>query len=241
MQYYLNITTDRLDGNRDNAGIKGLYNFYNFINRGWIHEARSSAITSVLVPVLEISVFGNRETGILTCIIHGVLVFALCMLLFALARQIVTMEMIYRRFAVALGEPVVVKGVYAYNDVDNDKMENPEIVPGIGIRYDCGVIPKDQMAVMFKLDEDLYGIISFLDCSRIEKDLYFKIPADVVFDTIRHYEDECVSDQNISLIAIGRVDASKKIHDKISINDINDDIFITELVWLLNFKRKGED
>lgn len=239
MRYYLNINTERLDGNHKGAEIKGIYNFYGFINKGWRYESKISSVTAGATVLTEFLFFPGRLAGPGVCILHAVLIFILCRLLFALCRQVVTMEKIYKEFATALGEPIIIRGIYAYNDADNSKMENPEIVPGIEVVYDCNVFPKDQMAVMFKLDEDSYGIVSFLDCSKIEGNLSCKIPANVVFNAIRHYNDECVSDQNVSMLAIGRVDASKKEYDKISSGGMNNDIFITELVWLPNFKRKG--
>lgn len=243
MRYTFNFD-ENFNKNNENLKSKNIqkhFKIYNIIS----NYGNSLAVVMTLALYLLTIIISSYNNDFILNNLHFILKIILCFCISKIIFQILeiffNVEKIYYQITDFLGFDIFVRNLTVFNDSENDKLKESEIVPAIKIEYDIKKESNQKFALIFQMPDETFKVVDIIDCDGFKTQVEKKIYSDKILKCIRETENKCVDENGLLLAKIVLLNNdSINTNEIITKNDIDEHLLLTEIFFFPFVHKKGE-
>ena len=193
MRYTFNFD-ENFNKNNENLKSKNIqkhFKIYNIIS----NYGNSLAVVITLVLYLLTIIISSYNN--LHFILKIILCFCISKIIFQILEIFFNVEKIYYQITDFLGFDIFVRNLTVFNDSENDKLKESEIVPAIKIEYDIKKESNQKFALIFQMPDETFKVVDIIDCDGFKTQVEKKIYSDKILKCINETENKCVDEQGL--------------------------------------------
>lgn len=240
MRYTFNFDDNKINKNIKNNNIEKYYKMYNIVSN---YGNSLSLVLALLFYILITYVFSNNFViNNLHFILKIIFCFCISKFIFQILEIIFNIDKLYYKITNFLDFDIYVRNLTVFNDSENDKLKESEIVPAIKIEYDIKKESEQKFALLFQMPDDTFKVVDIINCDGFKSHVEKKIYSDKILKCIKETNNKCVDEKGLLFVKIvllnNELIESNQIITK---NDINECLLLTEIFFLPYINKKIEE